>query len=90
MSELKYLTAGEAAQRLRLHVDSLYRLLSDGRLAGARRGERGRWLITEADVQAYLSRPKGAAPPPPGEAERVKRAAGAAERLAAKGMKIQP
>ena len=46
------LTCEEAAQYLRLHCRTVYRLLQEGRLPGVRVGRQ--WRILRADLDAYL------------------------------------
>lgn len=50
--QAKELTAIEAARRLGVNLDYLYRLLLTGRLQGRRKD--GRWLIPVAAVEARL------------------------------------
>lgn len=68
--EKDYLTPREVAQRLRLSLRSTYRLLSEGKIVGVRRGERGCWLISPAAADAYLVAPRGAAVLPTAEGQR--------------------
>jgi excisionase family DNA binding protein len=56
------LTAGEAAQYLRLHVKSIYRLAREGKIPGRKIGGSWRfhqesleqWLTTEKDASSLL------------------------------------
>lgn len=83
MEDREYLTPREVANRLRLSLRSVYRLLAEGKIAGVRRGERGCWLITPAAADAYLTSPRGPAPVPTAEGQRMHEAA--MERLKAMG-----
>lgn len=69
----QYLRPAEVAKLLRMSLDSVYRLLADGKLAGVRRGEGGGWLIARSAVDDYLVRPRGPAVTPSAEAERERR-----------------
>lgn len=86
MAENKYLKPSEVAKRLRLSLKSVYRLLADGAIVGVRRGKRGNWLITAAAADAYLTTPRGPAPPPTAEAQRQHNEA--VERLRANGYDV--
>jgi excisionase family DNA binding protein len=58
------MTVQEAASRLEISVSLVYRLVADGRLGHARiggRGRRGKIIITEEDVRAFLGRCRVAA-----------------------------
>lgn len=69
--ERDYLTPREVAARLRLSLRSTYRLLAQGAIVGVRRGKRGGWLVTPANADAYLVAPRGPAPLPTKEAQRL-------------------
>lgn len=47
----KYLKVEEAADRLQIHPETLYRLLREGRAPGFRIG--GQWRIDEDQLAAY-------------------------------------
>ncbi len=59
MSQPRYLTAEEAAALLRVSLDTMYRLLGGGAIAGKRLGRKGNWRIEPAAVEAYLQTPRG-------------------------------
>ncbi len=84
----EYLTAAEVAKKLRLSMDTVYRLLADGKIRGVRRGERGGWLVEPAAIAEYLTRPRGVPVMPPADVERLRRGEAAAEELRARGYKI--
>lgn len=58
MTDTPWLTVAEAADRARMHPETLRRALADGRLHGYQRtAPRGRWLIHIADLDAWLHNP---------------------------------
>jgi excisionase family DNA binding protein len=70
-----YLTPAEVAARLRLSIRSVYRLLTSGRIASVRRGERGHYLVTPAAADAFLQAPRGPAVQPTRQAQQEHEAA---------------
>jgi excisionase family DNA binding protein len=53
----KVLTTKEASEVLRVHLNTLHRLLISGKLRGFKVGgtRRSRWRITEANLRKFLS-----------------------------------
>ena len=41
----RWLTGSEAAARAGVHPDTMYRILGEGRVPGATKGENGRWSV---------------------------------------------
>lgn len=85
MDTNEYLTAPEVARILRASLGCVQRWLLSGRLRGVRRGERGRWLVTRDDLDAFLANPEVKAEVPK---RRAGRAEAARERLRRKGYRV--
>jgi len=52
----KWLTANEAASRLRVHPKTLYRLIRQGKVPAYRMGARGEWRLRVEDLDAAFKR----------------------------------
>lgn len=56
--DTRYLTVTEACERLRLHRDTVYDWIKDGKLEAVKRPGRGRfggeWLIPESEIKRVL------------------------------------
>lgn len=59
--ESPWLVPVEAAPYARCDLDTLYAALNSGELVGHRRGEKGRWRINRADLDAWIRGEIGAA-----------------------------
>ena len=54
--EKRWLTANEAAERLRVHPKTLYGLIKRGQVPAYRIGVRGEWRLRAEDLGAALKR----------------------------------
>lgn len=54
----KYLTVTEACEKLRLHRDTVYDWIKDGKIDAVKRPGRGggEWLIPESEISRVLQR----------------------------------
>ena len=51
---MKFYTIKEAAEILRMHPDEVRRAIVDHRMGAFRKGERGAYLITPKQIEAFL------------------------------------
>lgn len=51
---MQYFTVKEAAQMLKMHPREVWRAISEHRLGAFRKGERGAYLITQKQIDAFL------------------------------------
>ena len=53
-SQVKYYTVKEVAEMLKMHPDEVRRAIVAHRLGAFRKGERGAYLITQKQIDAFL------------------------------------
>ena len=51
---MKYFTVKEAAEMLKMHPNEVRRAIVEHRLGALRKGERGAYLITQRQIDAFL------------------------------------
>lgn len=56
MNNNNFLTALEAAEYLRVHINTLYRWIEEGKLAGYRPGDK--WLFKKEDLDSFIEASK--------------------------------
>ena len=65
MTEERWLTVADVADRLRLSQVTIRRLLKSGKLTGISFSDRGGYRISEDDLAKFLASKRGAMPAPP-------------------------
>lgn len=51
---MQYFTIKEAAEKLRMHPQEVYRAITEHRLGAFRKGQRGSYLLTQKQIDAFL------------------------------------
>lgn len=54
MAETRWLTVVEVAERVRVHPETVRRMLREGRLPGKLLSRAGGWRVSEADLNAFM------------------------------------